>query len=725
MHIRRQLCITLLTATGLTALIGCTSEVPIADIAAPGDWLADEKIDCDGTPTWYDVEDGTATEQAWASSVGGLVPTSAGSSGTPLCSAFLVGPNLVMTAGHCIDTQAANTCDKVSVIFNHQEAGGSLPPTSEMPTYDCVEIIDQTLGTGVDNADDYALFMVSGEPGETFGYLEVDFRPPVLNEAITIIGHPNLLPQVISAGEVVAVYDHRTYYDADTAGGSSGSPVLDANGQVIAVHTNGDCTGGGGANFNHGMTVTTIHDDYSPFLREHDFFDQHALDPLGEDDRFGGAVAIGDFNGDGVDDIAVGAPSETVNGHAGAGSVSVRPGYVDGYGADPSDAVYFTQSAGSFPEAEDYFGQTLAAGDFDGDGYDELVVGAPFENWGATVDAGMIHVYPGSSSGPDITNGASFLAYELDGGTLTTNGHFGAALAVGDFDDDGYDDLAIGDPGDNNARGITHILLGSALGLASDTRVLQQSSTGTSPEADDRFGEALAVGDFDNNGIDDLAVGAPQEDNGATANTGHVSVFYSDGVVFTASGHFQTGGSAPEAHDYYGLSLAAGDFDGDGYDDLAVGVPAENNGSLVDSGMVELLYGSATTVGSAEAIWPYQLTSYESDEAGDMFGYALAAGNLSGDAYDDLVIGAPFEDFGRIADAGWAYVLWGSSTGPFLMNTLSASDVGSEDPNEHFGAALAIGELDGDWDEDLVVGIPGQSTATADAVGAVTVFDAD
>ena len=336
------------------------------------------------------------------------------------------------------------------------------------------------------------------------------------------------------------------------------------------------------------------------------------------DDRFGESLAVGDFDGDGRDDLAVGVPGEGIGAAVDAGGVNVIYGSVSGLDA-AGDGWFSQDSAGitSGSEADDRFGESLAVGDFDGDGRDDLAVGVPGEGIGAAVDAGGVNVIYGSVSGLDAAGDGWF---SQDSAGITSGSEaddrFGESLAVGDFDGDGRDDLAVGVPGEGigaavDAGGV-NVIYGSVSGLdaAGDGWFSQDSAGITSgSEADDRFGESLAVGDFDGDGRDDLAVGVPGEGIGAAVDAGGVNVIYGSvsGLDAAGDGWFSQDSagitSGSEADDRFGESLAVGDFDGDGRDDLAVGVPGEGIGAAVDAGGVNVIYGSVSGLDAAGDGW--------------------------------------------------------------------------------------------------------------------------
>jgi hypothetical protein len=444
-----------------------------------------------------------------------------------------------------------------------------------------------------------------------------------------------------------------------------------------------------------------------------------------------------DFNGDGFDDLAVGVPDEDIGNpvQINAGAVHVLYGSDSGLSSVGSQFLH-QNSAGILDTAEagDLFGDTLAGGDFNGDGFYDLVVGVPEEDIGNPTipNAGAVNVIYGSASGLS-SNGDQFW-HQNSSGILDTAESFdvlGLALAAGDFNGDGFDDVAVGVPSEGigdpviTRAGAVNILYGSATGLSSvGDLFLNQNSAGIpdTAEANDSFGSALAAGDFNGDDFYDLAVGVPQEDigNPLISGAGAVNILYG-----SASGLSSTGArflnqdstdieGAAESNDNFGSSLAAGDFDGDGSDDLAVGVPYEDIEAVDDAGAVNILYGSAKGLSSVDdQIWHQDSPDIEGvAESGDNFGNALAAGDFDGDGSDDLAIGAVGEDLGdpAVIGAGAANVLYGSASGLSSIGNQvwhqdSSGILDTAEAFDAFAYALAVGDFNDDGSDDLAVGV--------------------
>jgi FG-GAP repeat protein len=374
-------------------------------------------------------------------------------------------------------------------------------------------------------------------------------------------------------------------------------------------------------------------------------------------DRFGTAVAKGDFNRDTFTDLAVGAPGEALAGAAGAGAVNVFYGSASGLSVT---SQVLTQAS---PEVGDRFGAAVLATAFQEDEGVFLTVGAPGETIGGGAGAGAVNVFDHLASGR--LSGTSKVLVQAD---PEAGDRFGAALGTG---------LNVGAPGEDvggkvDAGAVNWFFISESGVLTTSTVILQPN-----PETGDQFGSAVLEGRF-SAGPTDLAIGAPGEDVGGKANAGAVNVFYDYGsgggvqVVVQGPG---TGGQ-PEPGDRFGASLSVGSFDtvdARNSHDLAVGAPGEDVGSVTDAGAINVLYGGASgLIGRDQLLVQGSPGVAGQAETGDGFGASLAnpfGGNpfddddfdANGDGVGDLAIGVGGEDVGAVVNAGAVNVLYGAA----------------------------------------------------------------
>jgi len=399
--------------------------------------------------------------------------------------------------------------------------------------------------------------------------------------------------------------------------------------------------------------------------------------PTGEGnyDFFANAVAsAGDVNGDGYGDVVVGAFGYDASGSnlLYQGRMYVYHGGIDGLSVTPA----FTATGEGVP---DRFGVSVAkAGDVNGDGYDDVIAGA----WGHSSERGALYVYYGSAAGISDTSVLSIAGEN-------PNDWFGAAVAsAGDVNGDGYADVVVGAEGYDRSPTVTntgkvYVYHGGSGGLSATPAF---SATGDSLEG--LASSVACAGDLNGDGYADLVVGSEDYDG----DRGRIYVAYGSAAGVAASNVFSTTGE--HVGDGLGSSVGpAGDVNGDGYADLVAGASGYDS----DRGALYVYYGSSGGMSSSSVF------STTGEGFGDQFGHSsTTAGDVNGDGYADLVVGARRHTISGGDDEGKAYVYYGAGGG--ITSTAAFTAVG-ESTNDYLGACVAgAGDVNGDGYADIIIG---------------------
>lgn len=425
----------------------------------------------------------------------------------------------------------------------------------------------------------------------------------------------------------------------------------------------------------------------------------------------------GDVNDDGYDDVIVGSRFYSAAGYSATGRAYVFHGSPGGLAATPDRII-----EPPVLNTNGYFGNSVGtAGDVDGDGYDDVIVGMPNYEGGASApsDEGAVYVWLGSATGL----GANY-AWMAEGNSQWA--HLGQSSGTaGDVNGDGYDDIIVGASltVQLNTASHAYVWYGSASGLGDPGMPANADWTGQaiSTQAYTGFGSSVGTaGDVNGDGFDDIVVAAPFYD-GAFTNEGAVFVWHgsasglgnagtlanADWKVYGDQAEARLGGYDPSG------ANSAGDVNGDGYDDLIAGAYGYDN---PDSGEGRAYVWHGSPLGlSASADWVA-----EGNQAGAALGFMVsAAGDVNGDAYDDVVVSAHGYDT-ALSNAGAAFLWYGSALGlgedgaPANADAIAAGD---QVDGYHARAVGAAGDVNGDGLDDVIVGSPQVENPSADNSG--------
>jgi FG-GAP repeat/FG-GAP-like repeat len=643
-------------------------------------------------------------------------------------------------AGAWAYADGANTDEGRAYIFYGSATGIAATPSA---IFNHLNVSDAYFGTDVSSAGD-----VNGD-----GYSDVVIGAPGMTDGINI--GEGLAYVYYGSAAGISVTPAATLDDADNTGAQFGQSVAcagDVNGDGYADVIVGAYTYTDGTNTNEGRSYLYYGSAAGPGATLVSSQEGGAQNNM----LFGISVASGgDVNGDGYSDVVVGA-SQYTESHTNEGRTFIFHGTVEGLSISP--AVTFVHDNQANAE-KGYF--VNSAGDVNSDGYADVLVGARLYDDGGNADEGVVYVYHGSASGLPSTP-----AYTLDDANQA-GARFGiSAASAGDVNGDGYGDVIVGadqyDNGSTNEGG-AFIYLGSASGLNSTPSVILDGAN----QASASFGFSVAsAGDINSDGYADVVVGAYLFDVTGAPNTGRAYYYYGSatGIVNTPSATTEL--QTPQAGANYGVSVnGAGDVNGDGYSDVIVGAWSFDQVTVNDNfGAAFIYHGNMAGIGTTAVTFLDDCTSsngffgYVTASAGDingdgfgdivvgaynasstpsnnegqvyiyhgsaagvpsvpvliiedgvsngaLYGVAVSsAGDINGDGYSDIVVGASFYD-GDVTDEGGIFIYYGSPTG--VPNTANLVLQEADQDGARFGFKVTTsGDVNGDGYSDIIAGAP-------------------
>ena len=471
------------------------------------------------------------------------------------------------------------------------------------------------------------------------------------------------------------------------------------------------------------------------------------LNGIDTGDFSGGSISsAGDFNGDGIDDIIIGANHSNPNGINNAGESYVVYGKETGF--SPSLDLSSLNGTSGFVlngiDSGDYSGSVSSAGDINGDGFDDVLIGANRADPNGN-NSGETYLVFGSNTGFGASfelssllavNGGNGASGFIINGIGTSDVSGGVISSAGDFNGDGFDDIIIGaalaDP-NGSASGESYIVFGSDVSFGASFELSSLNGMNgfviNGIDAEDTSGIVVSsAGDINGDGFDDILIGARGADPNGKSGAGESYVVFGSDAGFAPSLNLSalngTNGfviNGVEEFDQSSRSVSsAGDINGDGFDDILIGAyHADNNG--VSTGVTYVIFGSDAPFAPS-----LELSALDGSNGFDINGidvsdysgrFVSSAGDINGDGYDDIIIGAIGADPDGKTSAGESYVIYGQGNFEFELSSLLAANGGDGsagfvltgiDEGDSSGRSVSsAGDVNGDGFDDILIGASG------------------
>lgn len=625
-----------------------------------------------------------------------------------------------------------------SVTFTVTKTGSTnLSSTVDFASSDLGTALGQARA-GIDyTANSGSLTFLSGETTKTFTVTAIEdsivegaerFLVTLSNPGNAVIGTATAKGTITDNDTTINLKDLLTQFGGDGTDGFVVEGIGSGNrlGQSVA---SGDFNGDGFSDLLVGGAYTTAGDAYVIFggasgldaeinPANLDGSNGFAISGIVSADRLGISAASADVNGDGIDDILVGAHLGNAAGtdfgqvHIVYGKTTAFSSSIAASSLDGSSGLTITGMT-----ASDQMGLSISAGDVNGDGFADVIIGARYADPGARASAGKVFVVFGADdlastvavSGLDGANG-----FVLEG--IDASDFAGVSVSfAGDMNGDGIGDLIVGATGGDaggSASGEVYVVFGKQSGFAASTVLSALNGTTgfriDGGAAGDVFGASVsAAGDVNGDGFADVIVGANLADPAAGLSAGRAYVIYGKASFASSfsinsldgTNGFRINGIAA-GNEAGGRVSAAGDTNGDGFDDLLVAAGEATANGLADAGQVYLVFGGGS-LGTDINLSSFVGITFNGVDAGDKAGVGSvsSAGDINGDGFADIMIGAHLADSNGAGStyAGATYVVYGRDV------TATATEVGTSGNDTLTGASPDV-LLGGRGDDTLVGG---------------------
>jgi hypothetical protein len=385
-----------------------------------------------------------------------------------------------------------------------------------------------------------------------------------------------------------------------------------------------------------------------------------------------------------------------------------------GQNTDLSDSNIIFQGEGAYDEAAR---SVSLSPDINGDGIDDLLIGAEFFDKGADKDIGKSYIFFGHST----TWAYHQYLFNAPSSFIGENArdHAGIITPAGDVNGDGLTDILIGAPYNDDGGGLStiwtdgagqvYLILGKSTGLEPNIPLSKADASYLGEEVYDNVGFHISTaGDFNGDGFDDFLISTPNMDEKAT-DAGKVYMVFgkeSDWAMDFNLSDAESSYMGETQSDKLHVVSNAGDINMDGYDDILLGSPG-NDDAGTDAGKVYLIYGYPGGWKADVSIETAANASFIGEKAGDQLSKVSAVGDVNHDGFDDFMIGAPLNNEGG-TNAGKSYLIYGQSE-PFKKNTdisnLNSTFVG-ENANDNAANVAGIGDINGDGFSDFIIAAP-------------------